>query len=127
MNKKLFIAHAQSLEEDYLGLKRSLSRYYSIDDFAVWDNKRLPQSRWDDVQSRIKECGVFVLVAGAYGVNSGVIKDEIKTAKEAGLPVLVVERRSKDRSVTLHYMADEVVAWNTNEISNAVRRLSQKQ
>ncbi len=126
MQPKFFIAHAKTTVEDFKALKKMLEyrHFHRIDDYAVESVRPINREEWPKIKERIKNCDIFILLAGAFGENSEAIKKEIKVARSEGMPILVVERRSGERLSTLRYLADEIVPLDADAIVKSLRKLA---
>lgn len=129
----LFISHAWSYDERYQGICRLLGnvqgfswRDYSAprDYPAVNPNTEVGRNTLRRILSeRVRQSSCFVLSAGMFVNHRYWVQAEIEFAQYWRKPIVGILRRGQERTPQLVYdVADEVVAWNSSSLTNAIIR-----
>ncbi|MCH4024758.1 MAG: TIR domain-containing protein [Acetobacter fabarum] len=129
-NYKLFISHAWKYSERY---QRAVSFLDNASNF-LWSNFSVPEDDafprmssaelTEAMRRQIRPVQCVVIVSGMYVNHSQWIQFEMDFAKSLGKPILGLKRWGEQRTPqSVVDIADEVVAWNSNSIVAAIRRL----
>ena len=129
----IFISHSWSYSDAYEKLRALLEKrpYFSFRDYSVPKDDPIhdapnSQALYDAIKRQMTPCHVVLVMAGVYATYSTWIRKEIKIAKtefQNPKPVIAVKpwaQTSISQFVRDH--ADEIVAWNTDSIVDAIRR-----
>lgn len=131
-NRNLFISHSWAYGDAYeklVGLLNAAPRFiysnYSVPRNDPVHNAPSKQALYDAIKAKVRFCDVVIIMAGVYSTYSEWINKEIRIAKtDFNKPILAVKPwASKRVSTAVATAADEIVAWNTNSIVSAIRRL----
>ena len=131
----LFICHAWKYDDQYTRLIKLLSKAknFRYKDYSVPKDDPVHSIGTDaalkrKIQQRIKLATVVIVVAGMYVPHSKWINIELGLAKNgfsSPKPVLAIKPRGNTRLPSdVKEAADEIVAWSTKSIVNAIRRLA---
>lgn len=130
----LFISHSWHYSNDYERLERLLQNhdYFNFKNYSVpkIDPIDITGSKYklklrEAIESQMKSCSVFIVIAGKYASYSDSINMEIDIALEMGKPILAIEPwGSIMTSQRAKSVATEVVSWNSQSIVSAIRRIS---
>ena len=128
-NYKVFISHRWRYDEDYYRIERWL------DDapFFIWTNLSVPShdpilntdELAKELHNQMRPADVFIILAGMYVSHSDWIQYEINFARRVGRPILGIKPWGSLLVPTaVQRGADEIVGWNRDSITGAIRRLS---
>ena len=131
----LFISHSWTYSTAYEKLVNLLDQrsYFSYRNYSVPKNDPLhtrgtDRALYNAIKNQITSSSVILILAGVYGSYSKWIDKEIQIAQTEFLnskPILAIKPRGSQRtSVKVTLAADEIVAWNTESIVSAIRRLA---
>lgn len=134
MPYNLFISHSWKYSNDYDRLVEKLKgySYFTFKNYSVpskdpidingnYYKKKLREA----IENQMRLCSIIVVIAGKYTSYSDSIDMELDVAIEMGKPILAIEPwGSIATSQRAKNVADEIVAWNTESIVKAIRRLS---
>ena len=130
---KLFISHAWDYRDEYERLVNLLNKapYFKWSDYSVpfHDPIDAPSSRQlkEKIKEQIRQCTVFIFLAGMWVKHHDWIKFEIKVANSFQKPILAVKPWGQRRVPSEAYTyADEVVGWQTSSIVQAIRELARE-
>lgn len=129
-NYRLFISHAWSYSERY---ERAVTFLNNAPNFQ-WTNYSVPEDDAFPRMSRreleeamrrqIRPVQCVVIVSGMYINHSEWIQFEMDFAQAIGKPILGIRRWGEQRTPqAVVNCANEMVAWNSNSIVSAIRRL----
>lgn len=129
----LFISHSWSYSDAYDKLIALLNKraYFSFRDYSVprddpIHNAPNSQALYDAIKRQMAPCHVVLVMAGVYATYSAWIRKEIKIAKtefQTPKPVIAIKPWAQTNiSQFVRESADDIVAWNTNSIVDAIRR-----
>ena len=130
---KLFISHAWDYHDEYDRLVKMLDNapLFQWSDYSVPVHDPFDSDSSRELKRKIKEqirqCSVFILLAGMWVKYHDWILFEIKTANEYSKPILAVKPWGHQRIPEEAYTyADKIVGWNTNSIVSAIRELASR-
>lgn len=129
-NYKLFISHAWAYSDRY---QRAVKFLNDAPNF-LWSNFSVPEDDafprmsseqlTEAMRRQIRPVQCVVIVSGMYVNHSEWIQFEMDFAKSLGKPILGIKRWGEQRTPqSVIDVADEMVAWNSNSIVAAIRRL----
>ena len=129
----IFISHSWSYSDAYEKLIALLEKrpYFSFRDYSVPKDDPIhdapnSQALYDAIKRQMTPCHVVLVMAGVYATYSPWIRKEIKIAKtefQNPKPVIAVKPWAQTNiSQFVRDNADEIVAWNTDSIVDAIRR-----
>ena len=129
----LFISHSWSYSGNYDRLISLLRQdhYFTFRDYSVPRNDPIhnatnARALYDAIRRQMGYAQCVLVLAGVYSTYSEWIQKEIKIATTEfprRKPVIAIEPFGANRTSTfVRRHADEVVAWRTSSIVNAVRR-----
>lgn len=131
----LFISHSWGYSGAYsrlISLLRNRS-YFAFKDYSVPQDDPIHNAGTDAqlraaIRNQMSPCHVVLILAGVYATYSKWINIEIDLATEGFVsqkPILAIRPWASERtSVPVQAAADEVVAWNTESIVAAIRRVA---
>lgn len=130
-NYRLFISHAWRYSDGYERIIRFID---GAPNFR-WTNYSVPESKafvglnnyWlqEQLRAQIRPVQCVVILAGMYVAHSNWIQFEIDFAKDLGKPILGVRPWAAERTpLAVSNAANEMVAWNTDSIVSAIRRIT---
>ncbi|MGH7027841.1 TIR domain-containing protein [Brevundimonas sp.] len=128
---KLFISHAWRYSEGY---QRMVNFLDAAPNF-IHSNYSIPTDRAfsglsragleEQLRCQIRPVDTVIIMAGMYAAHSDWIKFEIDYAKYLNKPILGVVPWGGERTpLVVQNAATEMVAWNTNSIVSAIRRIT---
>lgn len=129
----LFISHSWAYSDQYNGLVKLLTAapYFQYRDYSVPKNDPIHNAPYDwQLKNAIKEqmshASCILILAGVYSTYSKWINIEIDLAKRGfsyPKPIIAIAPWGAERtSMTVRQAADEIVAWQTSSIVNAIKR-----
>jgi len=129
----LFISHSWSYSDAYEKLIALLEKspYFSFRDYSVARDDPIhdapnSQALYDAIKRQMAPCHVVLVMAGVYATYSTWIRKEIRIAKtEYQTPKPVIAVKPWAQTNISHFVrenADDIVAWNTDSIVDAIRR-----
>jgi len=125
----LFISHAWDYRDDYYRLVNLLNaapnwrwRNYSVPEHDPLDSSSARALR-AGLQQQIQFAHAILVISGVYATHSDWMQEELALAEGFGKPVVAIAPRGNQRiSSVVQQMAIEVVNWNTDSITDAIRR-----
>lgn len=135
MAHNLFISHSWAYSNAYDRLIDLLNnangfqyKNYSVPRNDPIHNAPTASKLRTAIQVQMQYANVVIILAGVYSTYSTWINEEIVLAQTGYLrrkPILAIQPWGAERtSQVVKSAADEVVAWNTNSIVAAIRRLA---
>jgi len=129
----LFISHSWSYSDAYEKLIALLRKrpYFAFRDYSVpkddpIHNAPNSQALYDAIKRQMTWCHVVLVMAGVYATYSTWIRKEIRVAKtefQTPKPVIAIKPWAQTNiSQFVRENADEIVAWNTESIIDAIRK-----
>lgn len=129
-NHRLFISHAWNYSDRY---KRAVEFLNAANNFS-WTNYSVPEDDGFDrtsaeelteaMRRQIRPVQCVIIVSGMYVNHSAWIQFEMNFAKSLNKPILGIRRWGEQRTPqNVVDCADEMVAWNSASIVDAIRRL----
>jgi len=129
----LFISHAWDYKEEYYRLVEMLNNapYFKWRDYSVpfHDPFDSPSTRElkKKIKEQIRQCTVFVVLAGMWVKYHDWILFEIRTANSFSKPILAIKPWGQEKiPKEIYDYADKMVGWNTESIVDAIRELAQR-
>lgn len=131
-NYRLFISHSWTYTDAYEKLTNLLVEH----PLFKWSNYSVPK---DDpihnapntrlleiaIERQMKPVNCVLILAGVYSSYSKWIQREIAIANRLGKPIIAIEPWASEKtSVIVKDNADEIVGWNSNSITRAIREWS---
>ena len=130
---RLFISHSWAYGDAYEKLVKFFDEYPNfkwIDYSVPKDNPihNAPTSRqlYDAIKAQVAPVNCVIILAGVYSTYSEWINKEIEISKKVyNKPVVAVQPWGAERtSKIVRENADEVVAWRSSSIVDAIRKIS---
>jgi len=128
---KLFISHAWDYKDEYYRLVEMLDSapYFKWSDYSVPFHDPIDSSSARELKNQIKEqirqCTVFIFLAGMWVKYHDWILFEIKSANSYSKPILAVKPQGQQKVPSEVYdFADRVAGWRTESIASAIRDLA---
>ncbi len=129
----IFISHSWGYGNAYEKLITILRErpYFSFRDYSVprddpIHNTPDSQALYDAIKRQMAPCHVVLVMAGVYATYSTWIRKEIRIAKaefQTPKPVIAVKPWAQTNiSQFVRKNADDIVAWNTDSIVDAIRK-----
>jgi len=133
----IFISHSWSYSDAYEKLIALLEKrpYFKFRDYSVPKDDPIhdaptSQELYDAIKQQMAPCHVVLVMAGVYATYSIWIRREITIAKtefHVPKPVIAIKPwRQTNISQFVRENADEIVAWNTDSIVEAIRKWGEK-
>lgn len=130
----LFISHSWGYSDAYSRLISLLRNrnYFAFKDYSVPQDDPIHNVGTDAqlrtaIRNQMQLCHVVLILAGVYASYSKWISIETDLAENgfhSPKPIIAIRPRGNERiSVPVAEAADEVVAWNTESIVAAIRRV----
>ena len=131
----LFISHSWRYSDAYSRLISLLRNrnYFAFKDYSVSQAGPIQNAGTDAqlraaIRNQMQPCHVVLILAGVYASYSKWISIETDLAESGYLspkPILAIRPWGNERvSVPVTEAADELVAWNTESIVAAIRRVA---
>jgi hypothetical protein len=128
----LFISHSWTYSDAYDRLVQLLDArpYFSYKNYSVPKDDPIhdaPNSGalYDAIKQQMSSCHIVLVLAGVYSTYSTWIKKEIKIAQSeftTPKPIIGIKPWAQANvSSVVSDAAEEIVAWNTESIVNAIR------
>ncbi len=128
----LFISHSWSHSDSYERLVKLLKSrgYFRFRNHSVPRDNPIHNARTvgrlrEAIRTKMRPCGVILILAGVYATYSKWINQEIELAQLGKKPVIaILPRGSEKTSVPVKQAASKIVRWNSNSIVTAIRTVS---
>jgi hypothetical protein len=127
----LFISHAWTYGDDYhrlIGLLDAAPNF-AWRNFSVPEHDPLHGGSAARLRAGLKEqmrrAHAVLALAGVYASHSAWMQEELGIASEFAKPVIGLRPWASQRASTaVQNVAVDLIAWNTNSIVNAIRRVA---
>jgi len=125
----IFISHAWTYGDDYYRLVEMLDDAVNFrwKNFSVGEDDPLhggsARQLRNGLDRQIQRVHVVLMLSGVYATHSDWMLEELGLAQGYGKPIIgIFPHASRRASSAIQDAADEMVAWNTASIVNAIRR-----
>jgi len=128
---KLFISHAWDYKEEYYRLKVYLDNApnFKWSDYSVPFHDPINSDKTRELKKQIREqirqCSVFIVLAGMWVKYHKWIQFEIDIAKDYRKSILGIKPWGQQKTpLEIQEASDRIVGWNTSSIVEAIRILA---